>query len=57
MPRSARTFSPDAFAAFSSAASERMISATARPFVRKLATGAPPFGENGWPIAISVSAS
>ena len=57
LPRSARTRRPDAREAASSAASERTISETARAFVRKLCTGAPPFGENGWPIATSVSAS
>ena len=56
-PRNERTRRSAAFAAFRRALSERMISETARGFVRKLCTGAPPFGENGWPIATSVSAS
>ncbi len=57
LPRSAPTRKPEARAAFSSADSERTISDTARALVRKLCTGAPPFGENGWPIATKVSAS
>ena len=56
-PRSARSGRSAAFAALRSALSERMISETARGFVRKACTGAPPFGENGWPIATRVSAS